>query len=244
MDFENIWVIATKDFGVFFRKKGILLSIIILPLSVAFGLPLVLLYITIKSDIDVSVLLALIDAFTFFFLIITTLIPTAIGSYSFMGEKIEKTFEPLLATPTTDNEILLGKSLVIFLPTLIAQYIALPIFVIFTDVITLGYNGMLVLPNDNFWIITLINIPLAILFSVIFLVFISSKANDTRTASQYGMLAVLPFGAIYLLIEIRVIDLDTSFLLLFSLVLFFIDVLFLILVSKTFRREEILTKWK
>lgn len=244
MDFENIWVIASKDFSIFFRKKGILLSIIIFPLCVAFGLPLVLLYITNKSVIDNTVLFALIDAFTFFFLIITTLIPTAIGSYSFMGEKIENTFEPLLATPTTDNEILLGKSLIIFLPTLMAQYVALPIFVILTDVVTLGYNGMLVLPNDNFWIITLLNIPLAIIFSVIFLVFISSKANDTRTASQYGTLGVLPFGAIYLLIEIRFLTLDTSFLFLFSLVLFFVDVLLMFLVSKTFRREEILTKWK
>lgn len=43
--------------------------------------------------------------------------------------KLEKSLEPLLATPTTDDELLLGKSLATFLPTLGVTYIGTAIFV-------------------------------------------------------------------------------------------------------------------
>ena len=55
------------------------------------------------------------DALVFIFIILAAIIPTVIGSYSIVGEKIEK-LETLLATPTTDSEILLGKTLAAFLP--------------------------------------------------------------------------------------------------------------------------------
>ena len=52
-----------------------------------------------------------------YFVIIPVVLPSIMGSYSIVGEKIEKSLEPLLATPTTDGELLLGKSLATFLPT-------------------------------------------------------------------------------------------------------------------------------
>ena len=44
MDFGNVWSIASKDFSIFFKKKGIVISVILLPLLTAFGLSLVLHY--------------------------------------------------------------------------------------------------------------------------------------------------------------------------------------------------------
>ena len=52
-----------------------------------------------------------LNAFLFFFAVIAEMLPVAIASYSLVGEKVERSLEPLLATPATDGEILLGKGL-------------------------------------------------------------------------------------------------------------------------------------
>jgi ABC-2 type transport system permease protein len=50
-----------------------------------------------------------INAFLFFFIIGAVSLPVGIAAYSVVGEKVEKSLEPLLTTPLTDGEILMGK---------------------------------------------------------------------------------------------------------------------------------------
>jgi ABC-2 type transport system permease protein len=112
MRLSKSWIIASKDFKVFSKKKNIIYSILVVPLIVSFLIPIVIDYAGQSkggSGIPASELTILLPAFTFFYLILAGLIPTTIASYSLVGEKVEKSLEPLLATPTTDSEILLGK---------------------------------------------------------------------------------------------------------------------------------------
>ena len=64
----------------------------------------------------------LLGAFPFFFIILSALLPLYISSYGIVGEKTEKNLEPLLATPTSDGEILMGKCIGSFLPVLVSIY--------------------------------------------------------------------------------------------------------------------------
>jgi hypothetical protein len=48
----------------------------------------------------------LLDSFAFYFVIGAVTPPTAIASYSLVGEKVERSLEPLLSTPVSDAEIL------------------------------------------------------------------------------------------------------------------------------------------
>jgi ABC-2 type transport system permease protein len=57
----------------------------------------------------------LFNAFNFWFIILASAVPSGMASYSVVREKVEKSLEPLLSTPATDGEILLGKSLASFL---------------------------------------------------------------------------------------------------------------------------------
>ena len=61
---------------------------------------------------------------------------------------------------------------------------------------------------------------------------------------QLGSLIILPFGAVYFLSEVRVLTLTTNNTLIMATVLAVLDVIVFYLVKATFRREEILTKWK
>jgi ABC-2 type transport system permease protein len=244
MDFETVWTIARKDLRLFRRKKSIFYATIILPLIISIVLPGVIAYVSTKATTSTTVLVGLLDSFAFFFVIIAAIIPTAISSYSIVGEKVEKSLEPLLATPATDGEILLGKSLASFIPAIIAVFMGAAIFMILIDAVTFGKLGYLYYPNWTEAVALLVVTPLAAVFAVEGNVLVSVRVNDVRAAAQLGSLVVVPLFAIYLLSEIRAISIDTTSLFIIAAILLVVDVVLFYLSRATFRREEILTKWK
>ena len=176
---------------------------------------------------------------------IAAYIPTPIASYTIIGEKVEKSLEPLLATPTTDGEILLGKGIAAFLPSLAAVLGGSALFMAVMDLVTRSKIGYYYFPNWNTAAVMFLLAPLAILFSVELNVIVSSRVSDVRTSQQLGALTVLPFAALYVSGELNLVDLGSlSNLLIIAGVLLVVDILLFFVSRATFRREEILTKWK
>jgi ABC-type Na+ efflux pump permease subunit len=167
-----------------------------------------------------------------------------LASYSFLGEKLEKSLEPLLATPATDGELLLGKSLAALLPSIGVSYLGAAIFMVFVDELTYGRLGYLYFPNLTMAVILLLAVPLACTFSVEANVIIASLVGDLRAAQQLGTLASVPFGGVFVLAETNFSSLNSTTLLTISVLLLAIDAVLLQVCRSTFRREEILTKWK
>jgi ABC-type Na+ efflux pump permease subunit len=248
MRLSKSWIIASKDFKVFFKKKNIIYSILIVPLIVSVLFPVVIELAGHRngaSGIPALELTILLPAFTFFYLTIAGMIPTTIASYSIVGEKVEKSLEPLLATPTTDGEILLGKGISAFLPPIASILGGAALFMVLMDLTTYGTLGYYFFPNWNTDIVLFLMVPLAVIMSVEWNVIISARVSDVRVAQQIGILLILPFGGIYVAGELDLINLGvTSNLLIIAGILLLVDVLLLYVAKATFRREEILTKWK
>jgi hypothetical protein len=72
----------------------------------------------------------------------------------------------------------------------------------------------------------------------------NSGEKGVRTAQQLGTLILLPFGAVYFLSDLKVLELTTNNMLIMAAILVVINVIVFYLVKATFQREEILTKWK
>jgi ABC-type Na+ efflux pump permease subunit len=161
-----------------------------------------------------------------------------------VGEKVEKSLEPLLAAPTTDGEILLGKSIAAFLPAIVATYGGAAVFMSLIDAETYGKLGCLYFPNWEMGVVLLLLAPLAAVLSIELNVIASSRFNDVRTASQLGSLMFLPFMGVYLAGEIGLISLNTTNLLIIAAIVAAIDLVLFFISTATFSREEILTKWK
>ncbi len=155
-----------------------------------------------------------------------------------------QTVLPLLATPTTDGEILLGKVIAAFLPSVIAVYAGAVIFMVLMDAVTSTKLGYVYFPNWTSAVILLITVPLTSIFSTEFNVIISARVSDIRAAQQFGTLIMLPLAAIFVATEIAFVSLTPANLLIISAIILVIDVLLFSLSRATFRREEILTKWK
>jgi ABC-type Na+ efflux pump permease subunit len=247
MRLSKSWIIASKDFAIFRKKRNILYSILIVPLLVSVLFPAVIAFAGRSGGkgIPAAQLPILLPAFSFFYLILAGFLPTSIASYSIVGEKVEKSLEPLLATPTTDGEILLGKGISAFLPPIAAILGGSAVFMALMDLVTRGTLGYDFFPNWNAGVVLFLLVPLATILSVEWNVILSARVNDVRVAAQLGALLALPFGGIYVAGEVNLIRLgDTTNLLIIAGVLALMDALLLYVARATFRREEILTKWK
>jgi len=247
MRFSQAWIVASKDFAMFTKKRNILYTIIIFPLMITGLLSGVTWYIQHKGSGSVSPaeLTTLLPAFTFFYFILAAVIPTTIASYSIVGEKVEKSMEPLLATPTTDGEILLGKGVAAFVPAILAVLGTSALFMGLCDAFTVGKLGYYYFPNESSAVVLFLMVPLGVVVSVEWNVLVSSRVSDVRIAQQLGSLMVLPFAGIYVGGEIGLVPLgDTNDLLMIAAVLAFILLVMLYAVQAIFQRDAILTRWK
>jgi ABC-2 type transport system permease protein len=240
-------IIAAKDFKTYRKKKNVIYSLTVVPFLVAVLITAVIGYVGTKNTARTTPaeLVVLLPAFLFVYVILAAYIATPISSYTIVGEKVEKSLEPLLATPTTDSEILLGKGIAAFLPPLAAIWGGSALFMILMDLTTKGELGYYYFPDSNTALVLLLLIPLALLMSVLANINISSRVTDVRAGQQLGALTILPFAGLYVSGELNLVDLgNSSNLLIIVAALAVVDVLLFFVSRATFRREEILTKWK
>jgi len=242
MELQNVWSVAAKDFEVFKRKKSIIYSMILLPLSISV---LFSLYIQQNAaSVATSNYSLGLDSITYVSVILAAVLPGSLGAYSIVGEKVEKSFEPLLSTPLTDGEILLGKNVAAFVPPLLAVWGGASIFMAVTDYFTYSGLSYYYFPNWDAGIMLLLLAPLAAIFSIELTVIASSRLSDVRSANQIGSLMFIPFIIVFVEGVNGAFTFDASSLLIFSGALLIVDVALFSLSTLVFRREEILTKWK
>jgi ABC-2 type transport system permease protein len=245
MRVSKAWIVAAKDMRVFLRKRYTLYSLVVFPIIIGIGLPSVLHLVISRQGALLSTqhLTDLMNAFSFFFVIGSSAIPTLLASYSLVGEKIEKSLEPLLAAPITDSELLFGKGIGAFIPSIGSLYIGSIVFMVLADLFTHGTLGYYYFPNWNITILLLIVMPLISVLSVEWSVIVSARATDPRAAQLQGILIAIPLFVIYVATEVGLIKLNTTTIWIISGVALVLDIILFFLSTKTFQREEILTKW-
>lgn len=245
MDRQNAWNVALKDFKTYRRKLSVIYATVAMPLIVGVVFPFVIEYALHKSNKPLPPAGAppLMDAFSLWFVIGAAIIPTAIASYSLVGEKIQKSLEPMLATPMSDGDILLGKTISALVLPVVALYVGSICYMVLMDTFTHGALGYYYYPNWHIGAI-LLDAPLAALLSVETNVVISSRMTDVRSAQQSGALLMLPFVGVFLASELGFFPLSDTNLVILAGVLAAASVGMFLLAKATFQREEILTRWR
>src|SRR5579862_41618 len=198
MNLGTSLTIAAKELKVLLRKKSIISYIIFFPLllSVLFSL-VVKNSIAPSSGISSNYSLGL-DSLTYFFVVLAAILPGLTAAYSIVGEKVEMSLEPLLATPTSDYEILLGKGIAAFVPPIFAVWGAASIFIAASDYLTYGLLSFNYFPNWTAGVMLFLLAPFAAIFSIELSVIASSKVSDVRGANQIGGLMFIPFMGVFL----------------------------------------------
>jgi ABC-2 type transport system permease protein len=257
---DRVWEIARKDMASVRRHKYVLYGLIGIPLIFAIFIPFTSIYPAVSGEEPSekelppwaqpgmtpkkAMVMGLANMAVLMFMFLPAAIPSTIASYTFVGEKVNKQLEPLLVTPTSDLELLVGKGLGAFVPAMAATFASFAGLVIVVDLLTLPLFGHLLLPNFISAVVLLVYAPLVCLMSVSWCVFISSKVSDVRAAMQLGIVGIAPVLAFYFLFMGGVISLEWKALLAFGLALASASAGLFALSKATFQREEILTKWK
>ena len=169
------------------------------------------------------------------------LIPAMIAAYSIVGEKNNRTLEPLLAAPVRTWQLLSAKSLSAMLPALVATWISGIIFIAEVALFTSPPVFALVI-TPGWLIIMILTVPVLMLTPVAVTVMISSRFNDPRTTSQVGSLIFVVLVLAFTLFGSNLVISPLTSLMITAL-LAFIGVGLLWGATQVFQRENILTRW-
>ena len=260
----RIRTIIDKEWAEVFKNKLVLMTVIAMPLLFAV-LPIIVL--ATGSGVNASqmkntpqaILQActaqgltdkeclqsyLVSPFMLFYLLLPLAIPQAIAAYSIVGEKTTRSLEPLLATPLSTGELILGKSLAAAIPAVTATWLSFGIFVIASRFFVASDKVYAIITQPMWFVSMLLLAPLFTAASVNVAIWISSRVNDPRAAEQIGMMIMLPLLAIFFGQILGVITLTIGSILIASAVMLVIDLAMIQLGVKLFQRETILTRWK
>jgi ABC-2 type transport system permease protein len=176
-----------------------------------------------------------------YMLAIPVLVPAALAAYSVVGERIQGTLEPVLSTPVRSEELLLGKALAAFVPSVVVAY---GIFALFIAAVELfahpGVAAALIRGPDL--LAQLIFTPLLATLSIWVGIAVSTRASDPRVAAQLSLLASLPAVAVTSLIAFNVIPATLHVALGLGIALLVLARLGWRLATSLFNRERLITR--
>jgi ABC-type Na+ efflux pump permease subunit len=134
-----------------------------------------------------------------FFLLIPLLMSGIITSDSFAGERERNTLETLLIAPVPDWQLLLGKVLTPFVPSLLVTWVS---FGLLTRGIANFINPHFLSPvfPDTVWIVSVaLVVPLFLVGTVLAEILISARVSSVKAASALNMLLSFPVLGVMLM---------------------------------------------
>ena len=272
MRFEKAKLVFRKDWLEIKRNWQVILPIVLVPLLISLVIPVVLTVVSsfvpssgtpisgfetliqglpaevqqqIADMTDVQVMVYVMATYFFapFFLIIPLMASSVIASDSFAGEKERKTIEGLLATPISDSELLFGKMLVSFVPSMVVTIFSFAVYTTVFDLLSFSmFNGMILLPNLN-WVMVIFGLaPVLALASIGLTIIISAKVKGFREAQQISVILLLPVLGLVFGQAAGAIILGPLVILVLIAAFALVDFVVFRIGVKMFKREEILAK--
>jgi ABC-type transport system involved in multi-copper enzyme maturation permease subunit len=181
-----------------------------------------------------------IDRSLFLPLMVPVLVPAIMSAYSVVGEREQGTLEPVLTTPVSRAELLIGKAVAIFMPAAALGYLIFGVFVVITQLAAAPAVAAAVRHAPQLPA-ALVFIPLLAAWAIWVGLAISARVTDTRVAQQLTVLGSLPAVAVTALMSFGVIT--PSFGLAAALAggLLVIDCAACLVVARLFDRERLIT---
>lgn len=262
---KKIKTIILKEWMELFKNRLVIFTVAFLPLIMTV-IPLTILYSTqgsaASSDINQMPTEAarvmcqsglngadcfqvfMVSQFMMLFMLIPVAIPGTIAAYSIVGEKTTRSLEPLLATPITTIELLVGKCMAAVIPAVISTFGAYAIFMIGASILVTNKS---VLPAffEARWLIAILVVgPLLALLTSTFSLMVSSRVNDPRVAEQISMVIIVPVLGGFFGQVAGLFVLDNKIISVVAVVMLALNILMIYLAARLFQRESILTRWK
>jgi ABC-type Na+ efflux pump permease subunit len=183
---------------------------------------------------------AVVGVISLLLLIVPIVIPPVIAAYSVVGERDQGTLEPVLTTPVEASELLLGKALAVFIPSVAIAY---GMYAVVALSIRFGAAHLVrsVVFHPPQLLAQILFTPLLALWAIWACIGISTRASDVRVAQQLGSLAGLPLLGFTSLISFQLITPTVPLAIGLALALLALDIAGWRVVSRLFDRERLIT---
>jgi len=185
----------------------------------------------------------LLQQFLMFSLLVPIFGALSLAAQAIVGEKQARSLEPLLTTPITVPELLLGKVLTPLGLSLLLMGVTYLLHL--AVMVAFGQPGVW---QTLFWprtlVLYLVVGPLVSVTALLTAAIVSSRANDARSAQQLGGVLVLPLTAVFVAQLAGQFLVGMTGLALSAAGLAVVDVVLLWLGIRIFQRETILMRWK
>jgi ABC-2 type transport system permease protein len=263
MNAAHIRTIISKEWAEVFKNKLVFFTVGFLPLIFT-AMPLIVLYFMSRvpetGDLEElppqflalcgtagtaeCVQFFLVSQFLLLFMMMPLIIPVSIAAYSIVGEKTTRSLEPLLATPISTPDLLIGKGLSATIPAVLATWVGFAIFVVGAPLVgaTPYVVSRLVSPA---WLLAVVVVgPLMAIVAVSAAMIVSSRVSDPRVAEQMAAVVIVPVLLVLFGQMAGVVTLNLQFMLIAIAILIVADIALVFLATRLFEREVILTRWK
>lgn len=235
---RRVGAMFTKELREYRRNGNILYAMVVLPL--VFLVQPVIQIFTLPSSASVSLHH---EHALVYMLAIPALVPAALAAYSIVGERLQGTLEPVLSTPVRREELLLGKALAAFVPSVVVAYAVFGLYIALVELFAHQDVASAVVRGPDLLVQVLFT-PLLAAWSIWIAIAISARSNDPRTAQQLSILASLPTVAVTSLVAFNVIPATTAVAAGFGVGLLVLDRLGWRAASALFDRERLIISTK
>ena len=262
---QKIQTIIRKEWAEVFKNRLVLFTVAFLPLILT-ALPVITLVVTNNYAGDLSssmntgsteffgamcsglsemdcTAVYMLNLSTLMFMILPVAIPVTIAAYSIVGEKTARSLEPLLATPITTGELLVGKMIAACVPAVVVTWLAFLIYAISARFLVSDVVFAEAM-KPMWWLAIFVVSPLLTLLAVSVAVMVSSRVTDPRVAEQLSALVILPLILLVVGQSAGLILINEQIILFIGVIVAVADAILVYLSVKLFQREAILTRWK
>ena len=178
-----------------------------------------------------------------YMLAIPVLVPAVLASYAVVGERLQGTLEPVLTTPVRPEELLLGKAMAAFVPSVVVAYAVFALYVAIVEFFARPAVASALIQGPDL-LAQLLFTPLLASWSIWVGIAISARSSDPRTAGQISVLMSLPTVAVTTLIALNVIPATLGIAVGFGAALLVLVLVGWRVVSVIFDPERLITNTK
>jgi len=268
MNWPSIFAIVRRDLTVVARAKAVMIPLVVLPIVLFVGLPLLVSFGLDAAGSELEDLLSLIEALpesirahlgdgdlleqaqaylleyqlATFFLIVPLMVCSVIAADSFAGEKERKTLESLLYTPTTDRELYFAKLLGPWVAALVVTLASYGLYLAVCNLVLAGSIGRPVALTPLWFTVVLWLSPGVAALGLSVLVVVSSRVRGFQEAYQAGGVLVLPVVALVAAQFAGLLFVDTAMAVLLGAATWVVALGVMALGFGLFRRERLLER--
>ncbi len=238
MSMQRVRAVVRKEVREFRRNRFVIGTMAVMPFIFLIT-PMITLF-RIPGSASGPQVRAAVGVMSLLMLIVPIVIPPVIAAYSVVGERDQGTLEPVLTAPVRASELLLGKAVAAFVPSVGIAYT-----IYFIAAISVRFGAAHVV-SAVVWhapqmLAQILFTPLLALWSIWVGIGISTRASDVRVAQQLATLAGLPLLGFTSLISFQLITPSVPLAIGLALALLTADAVAWRIVSRLFDRERLIT---